>query len=275
MRGTFWAAAPPRRLALRTAAKTFLLLVHLQLALVLSWLLVIDLRGWLPRQRLVRWWQGRLLAILNVRVLQYGNPHPGPRLTVANHVSWLDICVIASLEDTRFVAKSEIASWPVAGTLAQACRTFYIRRGKGGSGPLLERVVPFLRHGGSVTVFPEGTTSDGSGVLEFHPRLFSAALEAGVPVQPVALDYGPDSRGRRLAPFVGEDDLLGHLLRLMASTGLTVAIRYFDVLPAGSGDREVLAARARTRIQGFLGGYPRGRGLVPADSPAENTVINL
>lgn len=237
---------------MRIAVKTALLMGHVLVAMILAALLAIDVMRTMPRVRLVGWWQRRLLLILRIRLSVTGNPHPGPRLTVANHVSWLDVPVIGSLEDTCFVAKSEVRDWPVAGTLAHAAGTFYIRRSKGGSSPLIEKLVPYLGKGGAVTVFPEGTTTDGSSVLDFHPRLLTAAIEAGVPVQPVALVYGPSAEARRLGPFIGDDGLIGHIARLLRSDGLSVGVCYFQSLAASEYSRDELARRARGMVSGHL-----------------------
>ena len=165
---------------------------------------------------------------------------------VANHVSWLDIPLIAACETTRFVAKSDVRHWPVAGWLADAAGTFYIRRGKGGARPLLDKLVPHLAAGGSVVIFPEGTTTDGAGVLDFHARLFAGAIEAGCPVQPIAIRYGRARDGRDIAPFIGDDDLVSHIWRLLQEPGLVAHITYGE--PLRGNERDALAQAARSAV---------------------------
>ena len=204
-----------------------------------------------PRERLAQDWSWRLLEILAIRVQMEGAPLRGAHLTVANHVSWLDIPVLAALEPTRFVSKSEVRDWPLAGWFAVAAGTFFIRRGKGGAAPLLEKLVPHLRRAGSVVIFPEGTTTDGTEVRPFHPRLFQAAIDAACPVQPVTLQYGLAADGRNVAPFVGDAALLGHVVRLLRSGSLEVRVCYGPPILTTRG-RDELADEAHAHVRGAL-----------------------
>jgi 1-acyl-sn-glycerol-3-phosphate acyltransferase len=233
--------------------KAPLLLAHLAWGLVLAaWLTLGAPR---PREHLAQRWHRRLLAILGLQLRVEGRPLREPHLTVANHVSWLDIPVLGALEPTRFVGKSEIRDWPLAGWLAIAGGTFFLRRGKGGTAPLLDRLVPHLRAAGSVAIFPEGTTTDGTAVRPFHARLFAAALEAPCPVQPVTIQYGLDPDGANIAPFIGEDSLAGSILRLLRCPSLDVRVTYGPPLrPTVS--RDELAREAE--------GYVRAALLPPA-----------
>jgi 1-acyl-sn-glycerol-3-phosphate acyltransferase len=156
--------------------------------------------------------------------------------------------------------------------LPQAMGTFYIRRGKGGARPLLERLRPHLLAGGSVCFFPEGTTTDGGGVLDFHPRLFAAAVETSCTVQPVALHYGPAADGTAIAPFIGEDDLLSHLLRLLRSPGLEATISYCAPIGSQGQTREALAQQARAAIAGVIAAAPRVPAPVARPAAAALTV---
>lgn len=224
------------------------LAIHLGVGLFLALLIGLDFSRRLSGEKLAHWWQGVLLDVMNVRLVVHGEPLKGSRFTVANHVSWLDIIVIGACEPTRFLAKSEIEHWPVAGWLANACGTFYIRRGKGGARPLLEKLVPHLRAGGSIVVFPEGTTSDGEQVLPFHPRLFAAASEANCPVQPVAIRYGRAADGSNIAPFIGDDDLFSHILRLLKEPELLAEVIYCPPVHPQQSLRDPLSELARQSI---------------------------
>lgn len=243
---------------LRAALRTLLLVVHLGLGLLLATAVNLDFTRRLQRERLMRWWCRRLLDVLNVRVDVQGAGVEGPRVIVANHVSWLDIPVIGSLEATRFVSKSEVKDWPIAGFLADGAGAFYIRRGQGGAKPLLENLRPHLKAGGSVCFFPEGTTTAGETVLRFHPRLFSAATAAGCPVQPVALRYAPTPRGEALAPFVGDDDLVSHIARLLRARGLEVELTYLPSIPTTGREREEVAAQAHAAVRRIVRPEPVG-----------------
>jgi 1-acyl-sn-glycerol-3-phosphate acyltransferase len=227
------------------------LIAHLAWGLVLVARLTFgDLRQVAP-ERLAQRWSARLLKILGIRVRVEGQPLAGSHLTAANHISWLDIPVLSALEPTRFISKSEVRHWPIAGSLAVAAGTFFLRRGKGGTPPLLEKLTPYLRAGGSVVLFPEGTTTAGAEVRPFHPRLFSAAIEAQRPVQPVTLQYTRSSRGEAVAPFIGDDSLGAHLLRLLCAEGLAVSVLYGPPI-APEGGRDALAGEAETHVRSAL-----------------------
>jgi 1-acyl-sn-glycerol-3-phosphate acyltransferase len=237
--------ARPLRLLLRGAW----LLAHVLCGLALATAVNLDFSRRLRPEPLIQWWSRRLMRILNLRLSVLGQIPEQGCVLMANHVSWLDIPVIGAGAPTRFVSKSEVRDWPVAGWLANGAGTFYLRRGKGGSRPLLMRLLPYLQAGGSVTIFPEGTTTSGEGVLPFHARLFAAAIESGRPVVPVSLRYGPGSHGEALAPFVGDDDLLSHIVRLLGNRSLQAEVHFGRPLDPTGLSREALAEAARDAIR--------------------------
>ena len=216
--------------------------------LLVAGLLLLDWNKRLPRERVARRWSRLLIRIVNLNVIVRGDLPRGPALLVANHVSWLDIPVILSQVETRFVSKSEVRQWPIAGWLADSAGTFYIRRGSGGSRPLLNRLSPHLGAGGKVCIFPEGTTTDGSEVRAFHARMFCAAIESGQRVVPLALRYGPSPDGQHIAPFIGDDDLVSHLIRVLRNPRLQVELTVCaDLQPEGLA-RSELARSARRAV---------------------------
>ena len=235
-----------------------LLLAHLITGLAFAFWVAIDNDRRITRERLAQIWSRRLLAIFRIRLKVEGVPMRGAHMTVANHVSWLDIPVLAALEPTRFVSKSEVRDWPIAGWLARAAGTFFIRRGKGGAAPLLERLTPHLRAGGMVVLFPEGTTTDGRSVRPFHPRLLSAAIEANVPLQPVTLHYGLSRDGENVAPFIDDESLVPHVARLLRTPWLTVRVLYGPPLrPSPEMTRDALAQEAEAYVRAALPPPPR------------------
>lgn len=238
---------------LRLLVRGALLIAHLLFGMLLCALMKLNVGGWLAPEPLTQFWNRHLLKILGLRITRRGQAVAGARITVANHVSWLDIPLLAASEPTRFIAKSEIRHWPVAGWLANAAGSFYIRRGRGGARPLLERLTPHLRNGGAVTLFPEGTTTNGRQVLGFHARLFASALEAGCWVQPVALRYGRGDDGSDVAPFIGDDDLFSHILRVLREPQMQVQILYCTPIKAVGLDRDELAQRAQAAVSRALG----------------------
>ncbi len=202
-------------------------------------------------RRIVQFWHRGVLSLLGIRLEALGRPVDAPTLIVANHISWVDIAALGALCPGHFVAKSEIEGWPVLGWLARQAGTFYIKRGdRKASAAVATRMTEAFVRDQSVLLFPEGTSTDGRQVRPFHARLFAAAIEAGCPVQPVALHY-PDRSGaiHPAAPFIGDDTLLHHLWGLLRARGeLAVELRFLaPELPTGLTAR-ALATRAREVI---------------------------
>lgn len=251
--------------SLRLAVRCARLIAHLLLGMLLVGTVGLA-RGRIKPEPLTQWWNQRLFAIFDLRIRIHGKPVDTGHLTVSNHVSWLDICLIASCERTRFVSKSEVRHWPIVGSLATAAGTFYLQRGRGGSRPLITQLVPYLQGGGSLTLFPEGTTTTGESVLPFHSRLFAAAIESKRPVQPVAIRYGLTADGRNVAPYVGDDVLFDNIVELLRNPGLEADVFYLPAIPAGAHERDELAAATRSAIEKALlapvSGEPQALGWV-------------
>lgn len=206
------------------------------------------------REYMGRWWHRELLAVLNIRMQVRGRRSPGTRILACNHVSWLDIPILGALEPTRFVSKYEVRQWPIAGWLANGAGSFYIRRGAGATRQLTGEMSGYLlSHANrSLVLFPEGTTTDGALVLKFQPRLFAAAIEAACEVQPVALRYGRTAGGENIAPFIGDDDLVHHLLRLLKEPALEVEITYCPPIPTTGLDRAQIALAAHRAVASVI-----------------------
>jgi 1-acyl-sn-glycerol-3-phosphate acyltransferase len=221
-------------------------------------LLTLALTLWRPHAgrrtpaAVVGWWHRRLCRILGVRP-QVQGPVPAARgLLVANHVSWLDIPVLGGLVPVDFVSKMEVRGWPLVGWLAAAAGTLFIDRGRGDTGRLDRQMRLSFQQRRAVLLFPEGTTTDGSGVRAFFPRLFRVALEAGEPVTPVALRYVAGGEPSRAAPFIGDDSFPGHLRRMLREPATDVLIRFRDPVRAADPTRRSLACGAREQIQDAL-----------------------
>lgn len=206
------------------------------------------------RQRLSRWFLARLAAALPFRLEVHGELPRAPMLWVSNHVSWTDIPLLGMLAPLSFLSKAEVRSWPLAGWLAQQAGTLFIRRGAGDSGLLSEQLGRHLRRGRQLLIFPEGTTSDGQTLRTFHGRLLSSAIDSGVALQPVAIRYRRDGAACPVAPFIGDDDLLSHLLRLLGSDVAEVQIQLLQPIASTMLNRNQLARRAHAAIAGALHG---------------------
>lgn len=199
--------------------------------------------------RPLAWWSRGLCRILGIEVRASGTACAGSALFVANHISWLDIFCIAAVCPTQFLAKQEVAGWPLFGWLCRRAGTAFIRRGGDhGASEATERLVWRLRRGERVLVFPEGTSTPGATVRRFHPRLFQAAILAHCPVQAIALRYPHPGGIHPVVPFVDDDELLPHLWRLLGEPGLVAELRFGAVYLPPHPARDVLARQTWTEI---------------------------
>ena len=166
------------------------------------------------RQRLIRRWCRQFLRMLEVEARvhwRHDGGMPGNVLIVANHISWLDIFVLLSFQPARFIAKADLRRLPVVGRLIANVGTLFIERERRRDTHTVNRhTVEALARGDVVAVFPEGTTSDGTGLLKFHSSLLQSAVDANGHVQPIAIRYrtpgGRASATRRR--YVGELSLV-------------------------------------------------------------------
>ncbi|MGN2411572.1 lysophospholipid acyltransferase family protein [Pseudomonas syringae] len=208
------------------------------------------------RQRWSRWFMARLSNALPFRVTVTGQLPTQPMLWVSNHVSWTDIALLGMLAPLSFLSKAEVRTWPVAGWLALKAGTLFIRRGSGDSRLIQKQMCNHLQQGNALLIFPEGTTTDGKSLRTFHGRLLSSAIEAGVPIQPVAIGYSRDGKPDPIAPFIGDDDLLSHLRRLFANEQSDVHIHLLTPIPTADQERAALAFKAQQAVQTALFGEP-------------------
>lgn len=202
----------------------------------------------ITRNRLVRWWFIRLIAIFHLRVKLLGNPSNQTVLIVSNHISWLDIVVLGSFTSGSFVSKAEIRHWPVIGFLAAAADTAFIERGERRSfEAVVTGIAELLKRGRSVFIFPEGTTSDGKQVLKFRRRLFKAAIDANVPIQTATIRYFKHEEIHPTIPYVGNDSMWDNLMRLLQEPFVDVELYFETPLPAIGSEAE-LARHCWTQV---------------------------
>lgn len=205
---------------------------------------------WWPA--LVSWEHRQLLRALDLRLVVHGTPADAA-LMIANHISWLDIPVLGGLAPVTFLSKSEVRDWPLLGWLTVRASTLFIERGANQTAGLPERIAATIHGGRPLVLFAEGTTSTGEGVRPFYPRLFAAAQQPGIRVQPVALRYGTNAAPDPVAPFVGDDDLVPHLLNVLRHPGMRVEVSFLPVIEPLGLDRRALAEQTRTAIAAALG----------------------
>jgi 1-acyl-sn-glycerol-3-phosphate acyltransferase len=221
-----------------------------------------DLMG--LRQCLTAWFMRRLSAALPFEVEVQGELPQGPHLWLSNHVSWTDIPLLGQLLPLSFLSKAEVRSWPLAGWLAHKAGTLFIRRGSGDSALLARQLQRHLSAGRQLLIFPEGTTTDGQQVRTFHGRLLTSAIDTGTPLQPVAIRYLRDGESDLIAPFIGDDDLPSHLLRLFASDRAKVQILLLAPIASTGQERNALARQAQRAVQVALFGEIEAHARVAA-----------
>lgn len=235
-----------------------LIVVHILWGMLIAGLLF----PWLPlrgRDALVQFWSRILLIALGIRLQVHHDPAAKPigatrgSMLLLNHVSWADVFVIAAVTPARFVAKAEVAHWPLLGRFAASVGTVYVQRGRRHAiARVNHTVAQRLRLGQSIGIFPEGTTTDGSRLLRFHANLVQAALEADAPVIPVGLQYRQDGRPSTAAAFIGEMNLVESIWRIVIAPRLTAHLYWMPEIACEGLTRQAIAARAREAIGAAL-----------------------
>ncbi|WP_340374377.1 lysophospholipid acyltransferase family protein [Streptomyces sp. SS7] len=216
----------------------------------------------------IRRWSRTVVRAAGVRIRVTGEPVPatGGLLLVANHISWLDIPLLAGVRPARMLAKKEIRAWPVVGAMA-ANGSLFIDRDRLRALPgTVATVAGVLRAGQAVAVFPEGSTWCGRAQGHFRRAVFQAALDARVPVQPVRIRYRDGAGAASTAPaYVGDDSLLASLWRVASARGLVAEVEVLPLLaPDGATDRRALAAAAGERVLAGPHEHRRGSREFPA-----------
>ena len=208
------------------------------------------------KRRLVKRWSRRLLRILNVTARVRGElaSVSGNVLLVANHISWLDIFVLNAHLPVRFVAKAEIARWPVLSRMVRGAGTVFIQRErKRDTHRVIRDMAEVLANGDIVAIFPEGTTTYGHEVLPFKSSLLQPIIEAGGHVQPVAIRYRTPDGAIAMAPtYVGDTSFASSFFAVCAERALRVELTAPPALPAATKHRRALAQAAEASIRKVL-----------------------
>lgn len=230
--------------------KTILLIIHVVSAVLqLMFFIFLDQQ---QRMYLVQCWARRLLAILKIQVIVHGDLQmlhsQTGYLMVANHISWLDIHVINSLKPMIFVAKSDVAQWPIFGWIAQKIGTIFIRRDKLSD---LKRVIQLIQskihQRQAICIFPEGTSSDGRQVLEFRSNLFEVVSHTPHQIIPLAIQYQEDGMYSDRAAFIGDMGLIDSIGRVMQSNSLVADVYLAPPIDADKS-RQELAILSREAV---------------------------
>lgn len=208
-----------------------------------------------PIRRRIGWprfflqWFGEALG-LDVRI--EGTPIRRDVLYVANHVSWLDILALGGATPTWFISKSDVGDWPLVGMLARIGGTIFIdRESRRAAHGQVDQLGRALLGGHPITLFPEGTTGDGTTLFPFRPALFASVAPPppGIFVQPVAIDYGAAAAE---ISWTGDEDLGPNAKTVLARPGALICTLRFLPPLAASDDRKKLAAEAQAAIAAAL-----------------------
>jgi 1-acyl-sn-glycerol-3-phosphate acyltransferase len=251
---------------IRVLRRIVLLGVHILLGVILT---VLTPRrqpagGLRTHPGITSWWHNRLADILGVHLTVSGyRPTPSVML-VSNHVSWLDIVVLGGLTPTVFLSKHEVRQWPLVGWLAARAGTLFIRRGDGQAATINQQIAERLRSDGLLTLYAEGTTTDGSDVRPFFSRLFAAAIETDTAVVPVSLRYHIDGAYDPVAPYTGDQSLADNLRGLIGRSRTQVHVHFADPIPIAGQSRREIAKLAHDAVRNGLLAPPPLTGIQPA-----------
>ena len=199
---------------------------------------------------------GGVAWLAGVQLTYRGQKARGGVLLIANHVSWIDVPALAAASGSAFVGHDGLAAMPLLEWLCRMNRTVFIaRHDRTSVASQVEAVRAALSDSGALAIFPEGTTSDGTGLLLFKSSLLSAfePLPAGIAVQPVLLDYGAEAAD---ISWIGEEPGLDNFLRILArARPVQLTIHYLPVLSGESlHNRKTIAQAARDAILQQLAG---------------------
>jgi 1-acyl-sn-glycerol-3-phosphate acyltransferase len=202
-------------------------------------------------------WSARVLSAVNVEPRMHGAPpevKDRAAVLVANHVSWLDIPLVHSVWQVRFIAKSEVRRWPLIGWLSSRTGTLFIQRGKGRHALRINQAIhaAFLA-GDAIGVFPEGMTSEGTGLQPFHASLLQSAVDEHALVFPVALRYlDEEGRVNVNASYVGDTSLIESMAMILRERKIVAELIFLPAIDAEGRSRRDLARETHAAIAAAL-----------------------
>jgi len=245
--------------------------------------------SWSMRRRIPTFYHCIVCRILGVRITTIGRrADERPLLIVANHTSWLDISVITAVAPVVFVAKNEVANWPIFGLLARLQRSVFVNRTlRHKTQDVNSEIAQRLADGDPVLLFGEGTSSDGNRVLAFRTALIGSARDAIVEVehikrvwiQPLSVAYttmlglplGRQSRSR--VAWYGRTSLLPHLRQLVARGAIDVVVSWGDPIACDEFfDRKTVARRLEHEVRTLTVSVLRGRRAALAKGSRSTTL---
>ena len=240
------------------ASLWFLILGHILYG-VLKIILIFPFVNQESKNKHIKSWSNRLLKIFGIKLVVSNMAilPQTPFLLSANHISWMDIHVINAFKPIRFVAKSEVASWPIFGWMAKHLGTIFIRRDSSRHARQVVGEMSIVLRTQSICIFPEGTSTTGESVNPFKANLFESAVVSNVPVFSLAITYKSQTTGLRseAAAFVGDMGLIESMARLLKARNLIAQLHF--IAPPGSNlstpnDRKWIALHSQESISHFI-----------------------
>ncbi len=206
-----------------------------------------------PREKLPRYIQTfcrKMAGSFGVNIVEVEPVPQHHGLWVSNHVSWMDIPVVGSVSPAFFLSKAEIGDWPIFGKLVHAAGTVFIKRGSGDVGSVTTQIASFLNEGFSVIFFPEATTTDGKKVKRIHGTLLQAAIDAGVPIQPMVLCYvNKDGTLSKELPYYGKLTMKASIKKVLDSKNVTAYVLPLEPLDPNGHNKSQLTNILQKRMQ--------------------------
>jgi len=206
--------------------KTFKIILHILLVIPLCLLIFISTKN--QQERIIRFWCKRLLSIFEISVevtgLESNLMNQKKYLMVANHISWMDIIVIQSIKPCIFVAKSDVASWPLFGWVAQMTGTIFIKRDKISD---IKKALKKMKRRlikRSVCIFPEGTSTNGRYLLPFKSNLFQSSIDTQKSILPLCLRYEQKNIYTDKTAFVDDMSLLDSIIKIKQEKDIRVVV---------------------------------------------------
>ena len=206
--------------------KTLKIIMHILLVVPLCILILVSTKN--QQERIIRFWCKRLLSIFEIKVevtgLETYLVNQKKYLMVANHISWMDIIVIQSIKPCIFVAKSDVASWPLFGWVAQMTGTIFIKRDKVSD---IKKALKKMKRRlikRSVCIFPEGTSTNGRYLLPFKSNLFQSSIDTNKSILPLCLRYEQNNTYSDKAAFVDDMSLVDSINKIKQEKDIYVIV---------------------------------------------------
>lgn len=214
-------------------------------------------RSGLSRRARAGWLSGvaqKVARVVGLRLTVNGHV-PESGLLIANHVGYLDVVVLSTVTRCLFVAKAEIADYPIFGEIGRWAGIVFIdRRYRSNVADVAAEMRELLTAGVPLALFPEGTTSSGDTVLPFKPSLFASVIESGCPVTPCAIKYSlPGGSVREEICYWGNHVIGPHLFHLLGKTDIGAALTFGEPVTP-TGDRKELARDLHAELVRLRGG---------------------